>query len=159
VPPRRWPARRPAARRRRRGQRPLAQQAGACPDGRPGVDGVVGDRHPPALDPARHAGHAVSGWRLSSAIRRKEGDVQRLREQAGDQRATLHRAAHGVDLVLAQPAGQRIDVRPQQGGPQEQRVEVEPQVPVESGAEIEVPAPRPGERGQLSVHGALLRAV
>jgi hypothetical protein len=44
----------------------------------------------------------------------------------GQERASLYRPAHRVDLVPSQPVSQQADVRLQQGRPQEQRIKVQP---------------------------------
>jgi len=55
---------------------------------------------------------------------RQERRSQTIGESLGQERTTLHRPAHGIDLVSLEAVSQPADVRAQQGGPQEQCVKI-----------------------------------
>jgi hypothetical protein len=134
----------------------IPEPLGAGPDGRPGVDRVVGDDYPPSGDPAGHAGKAISRPQAQSAVRGQERRAEHVSDGLSQERAPFEGAADRVRLVLAQAVSQLADVRPQQGGAEEQRVKIQPDVPVKPGAQVEVTAPGPGKPGDRVVHHAMV---
>ena len=87
------------------GDRPaVAYLIGAGLNGRPGINRVIGDGHPPPADPASHVGKAVPSrlsWpRGRNTMSGQEGRFQKVGDSLGQERASLHGPAYRVDPVL-----------------------------------------------------------